>query len=327
MAQALALRGDLYRILYKRVGNSTDVEDIVQEAYLCFHKRLLCRKFSLEQPIRRYLFKVAINRYRIFFRKKRHAQLVEEPVQNHADYYSCLEENMEYLREKLDKNELLVLLRLIRFSPLEVKVISSISDAPDEEFERFKSRLSKLARYYMREGRVVLPPYEIEGISFSPLRIRFQQRNYGKNPLKFFQENIDVYGEMSRVELSHFDQTLYAALRKAGQIQEAIPKDGRSVSIFSLPKEEVEKINFSYHKFNRYARAAARALNYGEHTILKYWKQAGFEIRKNNGLLKNEKLRIIRAFKKHNGVVLHTSRELGHSRAVITKVWKEAGLF
>ncbi len=329
MDEALELRGDLYRILFARTRNRCDAEDLVQETYLRFHKRIIKGGFLSEGGVKRYLFKIAVNSSNQFFKrnKKRNISLtggLDENLftLNKVDDYK---ESLEFLQSELKEEEFFVLSKIVEFSPMKKKVLSAICNSGPEAFEEFRSKLIDIAEFYSRRGRIIIPKKEIASIKFNPLHIRFKSRDFNGDSLKFFRQYPEIYCDLSRLELSKFDQVLYNELRKTGKIGVAIPWGKKSYKSLKSFVEKHKQIVSAYKPSNASARAAAKIVPYSPQTILKHWKMDELEIRKNNGLLDAERNQIVGAYKECGRVVVNAARALKRSRGLVTKIWLEEG--
>ena len=325
--KALLFREDLYRILRARIGNPQDAEDLTQETYLRFYNRVVNGGFC-PVDIRNYLFKIGINQSNSLFEKKR--KRLESVYENSEDLAiydpeKGYKEDLEFLQENLGEMEFSFLLNLIGPSRLEKVALSGIIDQDTKGLELLKTRLSELYDRYSRDGKIVLPPKEIIRVEFNPLSIRFRAR-YDKDPLRFFQQHNSVYGSLSRLELSKFDQSLYNALRRTNKISEAIPLDMRSDKDHGLSVEEQKRIVSTFESCQSSARATSQVLPYSPQTILKYCKRKGVEVRNRKGILESEREEIIGAYEKYNGVVFYAAKALGRSRKLVSEVWRDDGL-
>lgn len=107
-----------------------------------------------------------------------------------------------------------------------------------------------------------------------------RRMKYGKNALAFFNEHKDIYGEMSKTELFHFDRGLYTALKRNNQLH--VIKD-RNV----LSKKEIEDIIDMYHACGGNASLICRELNRNHETVTKYLGKRGL---KPSGRLRKAKI-------------------------------------
>jgi RNA polymerase sigma factor (sigma-70 family) len=323
IGEALTFSEELYNIILGRIGNRHDAEDLLQETYLKFYKRVQRGNFQPENALK-YLSKMAVNASRTFLRKKSPQSLYESPTS--LDYDKDYRESLEFLQKKLEDSEFSVLIEILKSSTLEKEVISTADNLDSLEFLEVRSKLAQLAEFYDRNGKIVIPPREIASVRFNPFAIRFKPRRFNGSPIDYFKQHLEVYQGLSRSDLSKYDQGLYNALRHARQLEEAIPSDMRSDRDHRLPLEEQRKIVLAYKLFGASSRATAKVLPYSPNTILRYWKMYNLETRKNNGLLDSEREKIVKAYKKHNGIVSHAAKSLGHSRSIVAEVWKEEDL-
>ena len=123
----------------------------------------------------------------------------------------------------------------------------------------------------MREGKLVLPPRDINQVSFHPFKIKFRKIFSFENPLLFYLENKAVYDGLSRKQLFDFDEAMYRALLRSNQLERAIPqvffgKGGRP----GLDKKEISKISIALEKSNGVLCRAAKISGYSIPTVRKY---------------------------------------------------------
>lgn len=122
-----------------------------------------------------------------------------------------------------------------------IGVIRKLIEKCDEDFlndifsegvllntDEVKWRIEELVQRYGKDGHIVLPTHPIYTTRLLPIRFGVRNRKYNGNPLFFFKRNQGVYGWIKkRGELSIFDYALYKALKRHGQLAEAIPKSYR----------------------------------------------------------------------------------------------------
>jgi DNA-directed RNA polymerase specialized sigma24 family protein len=326
MKEALDLRGDLYGITFFRTRDPTNTEDIVQETYLRFHKRLSKNDFQIDGGLLPYLLKVAKNvGIDMASKNKLKLQRLYDNISvSSGGPRSSRKEDLEYLKDRLGEAQFQVLNQLVPMSEVERDTLSSICFMSEKKFNQAKARLSIISETYHDGEKVVLPP-GIGGASFDPFRIRFKKNRFNGRPLEYFQNHSDFYGGFSRLELSKVDQTLYNALRGEGTLERAIPEDGR-LGKKGLSYNESKAILSAYEPSNASARAASRCTGHNSHLIADHWREHGLEVRNKNELLGRERKEIIDSHKKYGGTVSHASKELGYSRKKISDLWREVGL-
>jgi len=149
-----------------------------------------------------------------------------EPLQDEYNIELSAEEALSILEGRMDESGLELLGQLIKQTDEKEFFLSGISQEElRDEIPQIRKKLAELIEKYGRDGKFVLPRGMIKNIRFHPLRIKFKKRRFDDGgALAFFRENSDVYGEMSRGQLSKFDIGLYCTLRKDGQLDEAIPE-------------------------------------------------------------------------------------------------------
>lgn len=144
-------------------------------------------------------------------------------------------------------------------------VLESIND-----FHDIQNRLKLLKSYIYDKDEDNISREDLTVTSFSPFKVAFRNRKYGGNPLKFFQDNKELYGGMSRKELERFDSGLERHLRIHGQMEQAIPE---IVITNSLKKRDIDRILNSYDDSYGCANISSEKLGFHPHTIRKYWKE------------------------------------------------------
>jgi len=132
---------------------------------------------------------------------------------------AAIDEVLRILEKPLDRAQFNFLVNL---------VLRTNGKTPDvnpedvsEDIEGIRSRMQELADQYQLNGTIKVPPRPIGKISFNPLNIEFKNRHYN-DPLEFFRKHRETYRGMTRDELYHFDSGMYHALRREGQMDQAI---------------------------------------------------------------------------------------------------------
>jgi len=147
------------------------------------------------------------------------SQLINEEMQVTKDV--TLKEAWDFLQEGIDQ-EMLQKMKKLFSAYFEIHL-----DLNQEQLfslkEVIEERIQEVFLKYVKDGKILLPRRPIKRISFNPnLKIEFARRSFS-DPLAFFRENIDYYGEMSRGQLCNVDRYLYLALLRKKQIVDAIP--------------------------------------------------------------------------------------------------------
>ncbi|MBI4163790.1 MAG: hypothetical protein HY512_02930 [Candidatus Aenigmarchaeota archaeon] len=238
-------------------------------------------------------------------------------------------EALDVLKSRLDDLDFKLLQQL--FSRVDGELALSLSgDRLAENAELIQSRIRELAQTYERDGRIVIPRRPIIHIEFNPLYVKYGRRRYNGNPLAFFLQHQDVYGEMSRGQLRNFDPGLYHTLRRQGLLQKAIPEIylDRPTRTHTLPKEEQQRIAQKLAENNGFVAKTAKDLGYDPNTVKKYGKVNGVQLvdRSNQPLEDAQVAEIMSAFPVYDGSAYRASRHLPYSYSAIYKRWKRAGL-
>ena len=148
---------------------------------------------------------------------------------------------------------------------------------------KVREGLHKLLHEYGKDGRLLIPRRPIVEVKWDPnLRVKFGKRKFKGNPLQFFEDNIEVYGRMGRKQLQRFDESLYQALRNAGQLSDAIP-DSLNYKSLRTPEHFIRKVIEVYPIFEGSIKTAARAMGHSEYVFRKYWHRNGFTTRPTGG--------------------------------------------
>lgn len=163
-----------------------------------------------------------LNRYNL-----NEASINKNPVTNDsspnivkgADLYKFL----DGIKDRLDYYEYKLMDILISHCSAAAKKLPMMLDNALPNIPQLKERLEKMVKKFKINDQIVIPRKHIIEISFEPyFTIKSKRRDFEGNPLKFFNENIETYGQLSRSQLEVVDQTLYVALLKHRQIDMAI---------------------------------------------------------------------------------------------------------
>ena len=168
--------------------------------------------------------------------------------------------------------------------------------------------------------------------------MKYGRRNFKGNPLRFFREHPDVYADLSRKGLYHFDHPLYESLREHGQLDEAIP-----ILLRRQMRGEDEITLIAAHRICDSAKMVADALSYDQRYVLKVWHRYDLPLynrreqhhkaeeqsrrRKNNGgqfliLPLEEQLKIVGAYFPSNKNGKKAAKALGRSMNTIISIWR-----
>ena len=85
--------GDIFRMIYYRTGSRMDAEDLTQEVFLKAYKGI--RRLTDEDHFKGWLFRIAVNRVRDFYRRKKFLHLFEsipgDDMDTHVDTQTATE--------------------------------------------------------------------------------------------------------------------------------------------------------------------------------------------------------------------------------------------
>ncbi len=118
------------------------------------------------------------------------------------------------------------------------------------------------------------------------------QRRYHGNPLAYYLSHPKKFQSYeSRYELAVGDSGMYRALLRSGQIGEVFPETNELLiragrkggKRDDLSEDEILEVLGVYKTSGRNANEAARNLHHSPATILRNWRNAGFELRERGG--------------------------------------------
>jgi len=95
----------LYQYLFLKIKNKEECEDLLQEIFFNFYKNL--KQFDENKPVKPYLFKIAINQLRMFYRKRKKFIPLNKDIVDEKDgfvIFSFFDEEKKIF-EKLSKKE------------------------------------------------------------------------------------------------------------------------------------------------------------------------------------------------------------------------------
>lgn len=246
------------------------------------------------------------------------------------DSYARISEVVGILRGKLSDVDFAILIQLAHrgMGPLTAspEELTLSKDEIIANLPQIQERIGILARHYERDGRIVLPRKPIVYVQFDPaFYVKFGKRRYNGNPLAFFEANRDVYGDMSRGELSRFDRAFYNTLVREGQIKLAIPE----VQSRALPEAEVIRIVSAYQLHGGNLTDASAALGHSKSTVAGYWKKRGLTPQGKPGsdpLPQEDVQTILSAYGIFAGNASEAARRTGFGVVTINKYWGFHGL-
>ena len=95
----------LYQYLFLKIKNKDDCEDLLQEIFFSFYKNL--NHFDEIQPVKPYLFKIAINQLKMFYRKRKKFLPLNKDIADEGGDFAIFNifEEEEKIFEKLNKKE------------------------------------------------------------------------------------------------------------------------------------------------------------------------------------------------------------------------------
>lgn len=182
------------------------------------------------------------------------------------------------LSEKLDAEQL-ALLHQLKYK-IDDCTITGTEEQILAKLPQIQERLEVIANEYSKKGTLLTRRPIIE-IRWNPrFWVKYGRRKFNSNPLQFHQDNLDVYGGMGRTELYLFDQGLYSALSRAGQLDEAIPEN---LEKEKLSPQEIKMLVDNHSKYRGDATKTSLGVGFSRRTVLRYWREAGLPIHKKGG--------------------------------------------
>lgn len=87
----------IYYVIYSRLFNKDDVDDLVQNAFLDFYKAI--NRFNEDRPVLPYLYEIAKNETKMYFRSKKETVSLDESIKtvNHKEENNFLSTDIEEL--------------------------------------------------------------------------------------------------------------------------------------------------------------------------------------------------------------------------------------
>jgi hypothetical protein len=143
--------------------------------------------------------------------------------------------------------------------------------------------------------------------------------------------NMDVVRDI-RDAHKRYGGNISLAAKELGYARSTISKywkkDDLESNYKKLTNDEdvLTKIVESYDKFEGVALTAANNLGVAITTVLHYWRENDFEIKKGNSLSKKEAKEIMDAHKTYNGVASRAAKELNRDYSTIIKIWDKHNL-
>ncbi len=195
------------------------------------------------------------------------------------------------------------------------------------------SRIDAIAHTFTAEGKILIPRRPIVYIRWNPsLWVKYGRRNFGGNPLQFYRDNIDVYDQCkTRLALRRFDYGLLEALRRAGQLDNAIPAVplGEQSRVKLTEAQEAE-IVIAYRAHRKSIRAIKRNISFTayDEVIKRCLRKHDLEIREpcwQPSIPSNEQERIRQAFVTY-GSATEAAEHVPYSMRTILKYARLGGL-
>ncbi len=132
----------IYQYVKKKIKDTDDVEDIVQNVFIAFYKAI--ERFNEEKPIKPYLFQIVANELKMFYRKNQKLLPLKEEI-----IFEKNEEN--FFDEKV----------LDRLNNQEKKFLLMVIDgySYQEIAKKFKKSLNTI-KSIIRRARIKIKKYE-----------------------------------------------------------------------------------------------------------------------------------------------------------------------
>lgn len=163
-----------------------------------------------------------------------------------------LNELLEFLSEQVKNPEPKTILKALDFTPEGWQQDDALlaEEAVQEAVLIIRKSLQVLRERYVRNGRTLVPAKPISGV-LPDFSLMFGRMDYHGNPLAVFEAHPEAYDGLNRTELFHFDPAMYRALKRAGQLEQAIPeklKFGRAAIKKPTPDHVIDDILKSYQQ-------------------------------------------------------------------------------
>lgn len=143
----------IYRYIKVKIKNKEDVEDLVQNVFVSFYKAI--ERFDENKSVKPYLYKIAINELKIFYRKYRRLIPLKEDL-------IVEEKNSDFVETIMDKKQIINNQHLKKLSQQEKEIILMIGDGYryEEVSKKFKKPLNTIKSIIRRARLKVRREYE-----------------------------------------------------------------------------------------------------------------------------------------------------------------------
>jgi len=95
----------IYHYLFSKLKKKEDCEDLLQEVFLSFYKSI--NRFDEEKPVLPYLYEIAKNSLKMFYRKRKIVLPLKEEIIKENNYFESFEK-IDLNLNKLNKKEKLI---------------------------------------------------------------------------------------------------------------------------------------------------------------------------------------------------------------------------
>lgn len=98
---------NIIRLVRAKLFNKLDVDDVVQNTFVSFYKSI--RYFDVNKPISPYLYKIALNELKMYYRSHKKTLLLDEDSEMYSYENMYIEEDYSSLIKSLTQEQQIIL--------------------------------------------------------------------------------------------------------------------------------------------------------------------------------------------------------------------------
>lgn len=248
------------------------------------------------------------------------AELEEEPEPYCTEVFATatmrLEDALDVMKGRLSEPQMRLLRALSGAAGGKEMLLNASEEDIVARTPDIMQRLEKIEGALGPLRTLVLPAKKLFTVQFNPVvSIRLGKRDFGGNPLAFFQQNRAVYEGMNLREFQYADGGLSNSLREHDQLGAAFPNLRPNLT----PDQHASVVS-SHAPSGGKTAVAARQHNIAPVTVYRHWKKDGLVPNSKNVRPTSHDIGMINAAVVTYGTISEAARHLPKwNRATITK--------